>query len=80
MVTLANLSKIKPDIWKEIPEDVQQAIMKLSLEENKSQPKDRKPEDKQKQYDTSGVTIPRQYSRLKANMSQTSSPSLDIVD
>ena len=40
MGTLDNLSRIKPEIWKEIPKDVQQAIMKLRLEESKSQPKD----------------------------------------
>ena len=40
MVTLANLSRIKPEVWKEIPKDVQQAIMKVHLEESKSQTKE----------------------------------------
>ena len=79
IVTLANLSRIKPEIWKEIPKDVKQAIMKLRLEENKSQSKDGKPEDKQKQNGTSGVALSRQYFRPKANMLQTSSPPIKVL-
>ena len=77
---MANLSRIKPEIWKETPRDVQQAIMKLRLEEAKTQTKKEKPEDKQKQDGVSNVALPRQYSRPKANLTQSSSSSLDIVD
>ena len=79
-VVLANLSRIKPEIWKEIPRDVQQAIMKLRLEEAKTQTKEGKPEDKQRQDGVSNVALPRQYSKPKANLTQALSSSLDIVD
>ena len=36
IVALANLSKTKPEIWKEILKDAQQATMKLRLEEKRS--------------------------------------------
>ena len=55
MVTLANLSRIKPEIWKEIPKDVQQAIMKVRLEESKSQTKERRNEEKPSRKGTSSA-------------------------
>ena len=80
MVALANLSKIKPEIWKEIPKDVQQAIMKVRLEESKSQTKEGRSEEKPSREGTSSAPLLRQYSKPKENMVQMGSPTLDVVD
>ena len=80
MVALANLYRIKPDIWKEIPKDVRQAIKKVRLEESKSQTKEGMSEEKPSRESTASAPLPRQYSKPKANMAQTESPALDVVD
>ena len=80
MVTLANLSRITTEIWKEISKDVQQTIMKVRLEENKYQSREERSEDKLIKGSTASAPLTRHYSKPKANMAQTKSPSLYVVD
>ena len=73
-MVMANLTRINMDVWKELPRDVQELIIKARREENAKgrtftprPEKDNKPKEE---------TLPKQYSKPKVNLTTTS----DIVE
>ena len=73
-LTLANLTRVSPDVWKELPKDVQEVIIKACVEESKAKKEADKSKDGKPK--TKGG-LPRQYTKI--NMT-TTSPNEDMVE
>ena len=75
-IALANLTRVEPEVWKSLPKDVQDVIIKARIEENKAKKEDNKPRESKLKSDKE---LPRQYSKVKANLT-TTSPNEDLIE
>ena len=60
--TQANLARVSPEIWKELPREIQELIMKTRLEENKKKEESSSPANK--------PNLPKQYSKANLTISE----------
>ena len=73
---IANLTRVSPEVWKELPRDVQEVIIKARMEENKSKGREERVKDSNPKPDSN---LPRQYSNPKANLT-TTTPNEGMVE